>query len=634
MDNESYPRQDLITNSDQNLAPATIPTPSANGQPTGSIHPEDPAYPWPPGVVPVKWRCNASDEPPRWKYGSFKKDGQSTVMVDLVTPEQHSSGRIVSYSGIPRSWLRTLDGKPLPDYGEPLPRVKAPSANPGDQYDHPINWTPWGNSRRLIRIFGGTIRYCHPWKSWMTWDGSRWGRDNKGEIIELAKEVVAAMWREAAMAMEEAEAIADEEKKAKAMARAAKFRGWVLSSESKGQIENMIFLAQSQPPIPILPDEFDRDPYLFNCQNGTIDLRDGKLREHRKEDFLTKISPVEFDPKARAPRWEQFEREIFLETKDTRPEDSVALYMRRKIGYALSALDELQEMDLLWGEGSNGKNVYLETCKWVFGDYAIVSEPELLLKHRNERHPTGVADLAGSRLVLTSETGDGMEFAEAVLRRLTGDRFIKSRRICENFFEFPRTFKLVVATNDKPSLKVANKANLRRIRIVPFQATFEQAGVEIAKQGDGPPQVMREDLKLKDKLLAESPGILNLLVEGFLEWQRGGLKPPPVVVAATEEYRGEQDKIGDFIGQYYQSYKDDYADKQEFIDRWIMCPFSKLYEDYVKWCRDNSMSPISKNAVGRQLTKAGYEPHESNGISYRLGLKEMLIRKGQGWDGI
>jgi putative DNA primase/helicase len=618
-----------FTNSTPPTQPTTttIPEPSRNGDThskDGSIHPEDPAYPWPPGVTPVKMKHYLGDGTLEWWY-AYSKGGSDPKWIVITFVHPPSAVRMRG-ANIKRENVFLLDGSPLPPYEAPegeKKRKKKPKRKElyqGDGLKHPIHQTPWGNSRTLVLMFGDIIRYCHPWKCWMIWDGSRWVRDDKGKIIELAKRTVVSLWEEAWSALGEASKRPEGDEKAEAMAEAKRLLSWAISSECKSQIENMIYLAQSAPPIPILPGDFDQDPYLFNCANGTIDLRSGRLREHRKEDFLTKISPVEFDPKARAPRWEQFEREIFLETRKTRPEDSVALYMRRKIGYALSALDELQEMDLLYGEGSNGKNVYLETCKEIFGDYAIVSEPELLLKHRNERHPTGVADLAGARLVLTSETGDGMEFAEAMMRRLTGDKFIKSRRICENFFEFRRTFKIVVATNDKPSLKVANHANFRRLRIVPFQATFEQAGVEIAEQGNGPPKVMREDLKLKDKLMAEAPGILNLFVKGFLQWQRDGLKPPEVVTAATQEYQDEQSNIGDFISRYFDSFAGKH-DKQGLIDNRIMYPAGKLHEDYVAWCKDNAISPLSKNAIGRQLTKAGYELYESNGNSYRLGLK-------------
>jgi putative DNA primase/helicase len=47
----------------------------------------------------------------------------------------------------------------------------------------------------------------------------------------------------------------------------------------------------------------DRDPFLLNVFNGTLDLRTGKLRPHRREDLLTKLAPAEFKPNATCPLW-------------------------------------------------------------------------------------------------------------------------------------------------------------------------------------------------------------------------------------------------------------------------------------------------------------------------------------------
>ncbi|MEX6893881.1 hypothetical protein AB2D01_32980, partial [Pseudomonas aeruginosa] len=60
---------------------------------------------------------------------------------------------------------------------------------------------------------------------------------------------------------------------------------------------------------------FDHDSYAFNVMNGTLWFRtetlpDGKrtssfdLVAHRREDMLTKLSPVEYDPNATCPLYD------------------------------------------------------------------------------------------------------------------------------------------------------------------------------------------------------------------------------------------------------------------------------------------------------------------------------------------
>jgi putative DNA primase/helicase len=397
--------------------------------------------------------------------------------------------------------------------------------------DAPINRTDLGNARRLVKLFGDRIRYCYPWRSWFIWDGIRWRRDDTGEIFRLAKKTIQAIVAEAAET--------EDEDRRKALVQ------WAMKSEGKKPIEYMVTLAQSEPGIAVRADEWDRDDWALNVQNGTVDLKAGTLRPHRKEDLITKLAPVEYDADAKAPRWEKFEEEIFA------GDVAIAQYLRRMVGSALTGDDSVQELVIAHGEGSNGKNVYLETLQRILGDYATQAEPDLLLQAGRDRHPTGVADLFGRRFVVTSETDDGKKLAEALFKRLTGDGIIKARRMREDFFEFRRTFKVFLATNHKPEVQGRDHATWRRIRLVPFGVTFVKQGEPI-----NPPLVLPEDPHLGDALIQEAPGILAFMVKGCLDWQRDGLKPPDAVITATNEYRAETDHLPEFITEECDSFLD------------------------------------------------------------------------------
>src|SRR5215204_4010298 len=152
------------------------------------------------------------------------------------------------------------------------------------------NLTDLGNAERFVRDHGEDVRYCYPWRKWLVWTGTRWERDDTGKVHKLAKETVRSIYREAS---EE-----EDEDRRKALAKHAR------GSESETRIRAMVELAKSE--IPVSPDELDADPWLLNVLNGTIDLRTGELREHRRGDLITKLAPVEYDPKAEAPTWAAF----------------------------------------------------------------------------------------------------------------------------------------------------------------------------------------------------------------------------------------------------------------------------------------------------------------------------------------
>src|SRR5262249_34941152 len=142
------------------------------------------------------------------------------------------------------------------------------------------------------------------------------------------------------------------------LAEAQKVQIWALRSESASRLKAMVELAQSEPGIPILHEQLDRNPWLFNCPNGTIDLRTGQLLEHRREDFITKLCPTEFHPEAPCPTWERFLGSIFPANPE-RPGDGrdleVVEFVMRLFGYCLTGDVSEQVLPIFWGVGSNGK---------------------------------------------------------------------------------------------------------------------------------------------------------------------------------------------------------------------------------------------------------------------------------------
>ena len=125
--------------------------------------------------------------------------------------------------------------------------------------------TDVGNAERLAEACRGCIRWVAKWKSWIAWDGQRWSRASADLKVEAeAKRVVRGMSLQAVK-------IEDEDLQGRARTHAR-------NSERRERLRAMIDLAKSEPGMLLRPDQFDSDPWLLNCVNGTIDLRTGKLR--------------------------------------------------------------------------------------------------------------------------------------------------------------------------------------------------------------------------------------------------------------------------------------------------------------------------------------------------------------------
>jgi putative DNA primase/helicase len=128
--------------------------------------------------------------------------------------------------------------------------------------------------------------------------------------------------------------------------------------------------------------------------------------------------------------------------------------------------------------------------------------------------------------VTAAETEKGQRLAESKIKRITGGDRIACRELYKNLIEYDPQFKIWLATNDLPQFSGGDHSISRRIRVIPFKVTFDEAS---------------QDHGLQDRLLKEAPGILNWALQGYAEWKRQGLNPPEEVMLATNSYRTEND---------------------------------------------------------------------------------------------
>ena len=439
----------------------------------------------------------------------------------------------------------------------------------------PINLTDMGNARRFAIQHKDRVHYCYPWARWLVWDGRRWSQDQTGEIMRLAKEAVQAMYAEASAI--------DEEDARRALAKHA------LRSEAQSRVDAMLTLAQSEPGIALMPAAFDAQPWLFNCANGTVDLRTGELRPHSPTDMLTAMAPTDYDPEAQCPRWFEFQQQICSNDMD------FMLHKQRAYGYALTGNTSEQCLFLLYGTGANGKSTELGAVRAVLGeDYALHTPTETLLA--NERGggvPNDVARLRGARYVTAVEAESGRRLAEGLIKQMTGGDPIAARFMRAEWFEFMPTHKLFLAVNHKPIIRGQDKGIWRRIRLWPYTTTIPDD---------------KQDKELAAKLQAEAVGILAWMIEGCLDWQKYGLGLPAQVMGATLDYQQEMDVLGGFV-------------QDICIETPTATVMTKdLYAAYTAWCERNGEKAMTKTALGLRLQERG-----------ATATRDM---HGRGWRGI
>jgi len=440
--------------------------------------------------------------------------------------------------------------------------------------------TDLANAQRLVKLHGSDLRYCYPWACWLVWTGQRWQEDKAGEIMRRAKQTAQAIYAEAAAASdpEHAKALGDHARR----------------SLSDSKLNAMIALAQSEPGIPVLPEQLDLDPWLLNCQNGTLDLRTGELRPHRRDDLITKLAPVNYNPHATSPTWARVLSEATGEDK------AMIAFLARAVGYSLTGNTGEEVLFFVHGPAATGKSTFVEAVKATLGDYAKTADFEAFLRRRDVGMPRpDIARLAGARFVASIEVDEGKRMAEGLIKVLTGGDTVTARRLYSAEFEFRPAMKLWLAANHAPKVSDEDSAMWRRILRVPFVH-------EVPKD--------KRDPKIKAELCdpaRSGAAILAWAVAGALDWQNGGgLKVPATVTEATDAYKADMDPL------------------REFFD--TCCAFDKpqawtsaaaLRNAYEKWAKDTG----ERDLVGGR---------EWGDRLRAKGLTEKRKAKARGWLGL
>jgi putative DNA primase/helicase len=431
-----------------------------------------------------------------------------------------------------------------------------------------------GNAECMTALYGNKFRYDHTRKKWLVWDGIKWSVDEMGLARKHAVKVVRAR-QQAAMDVENFDT----------RRRLAK---WGLASENITRVNALLQMAQVLEPFSSTIDQYDSDVMLSTTQNGTLDLRDSTFRESRPEEYLTKQLGATYDPDATCTRWEQFLDEIFG------GDEELISYIQRAVGYSLTGNTSEQVVFLCYGNGANGKSVFLDVLSELLGDYAGTASFETFDAGRRSEASNDLAALKGKRIVTVIETEEDRRLAEAKVKAVTGQDSISCRFLYGEYFTYVPQFKIWMAINHLPVIRGVDRGIWRRIRVIPFLQSYEG----------------RADKSLNTKLREELSGILNWALEGLREWseQRMG-ELPKAMKDATEQYRRDNDSIGQWLEERTE------PNKQSMLR-------AKLgYQDYSMWAEERGERPFNQKNWSKALVEKGYMKDRNRDGYHYFGLE-------------
>lgn len=561
----------------------------------GSVHPNGTVYQWEAGKSPKdlklakapKWLMDLIMEETGAEYaplgGLLEKGNRNNSL--------YHSALALARQGAEKDFVISALKKWIEDQHQDIPEdevlktvasaFEAAKAKPIDISDK----SDYMNAELLIQSYGEDLIYVNG-IGWHHWNGKCWEPDVDDVIVrQLFVKCMRALQEDAAQRMASSRSKTE-------MKEAAAIATWAVRSLSAHAISAAVELASTVPGVRKTPDEIDgaNTLWLLNCANGTLDLKKGELREHRKTDYITKLVNVDYDPNATAPFWESTLNLIFDGNRE------LIDYMQRALGYSITGSQDERCFFIVWGEaGANGKSTVLETIQDLLGTgYAQMSSMDVITSSTNDnRVQAALAKLQGARFVSMNEAEENQKLSESLIKQLTGGDTVQACYKYKNPFEYKPVFKLWIRTNEKPTIHSQNNAIWDRVKLIPFERSIPKAQ-----------RLPRSEVD--SRLRAEMPGILTWLVRGCSAWLKAGhLVDPPEVTAAVQGYRVDSDIVRSFVDE---SIEPKVGNKLKTQD---------AYQAFVIWCKEGGERYImTKSKFTRRMKAIGYNMDRANGQNY------------------
>lgn len=428
----------------------------------------------------------------------------------------------------------------------------------------------------FVTAHADRIRFCPERREWLTWTGSRWQWDTSGRVRHIAREFARGM------------STRDYDEDHTISSRTRFY--W---SSTRG-VDAIVKFATSDPRAVAHLDTIDADGHVLNTPAGIVDLRTGGVREPSPDSLCVRSTTVAPDLDMATPMWDNFLAQTFAGAPE------VTGFMQRLLGVAMCGVVYEQVLPFAHGAGANGKTTLLSVIQHLVGvgdeGYSISAQSEVLMASNSSQHPTVLAQLAGARLVVTSELEDGEKFAEARVKQLTGKDTISARFMRGDFFSFAPSHTLFLLANHQPEVKSGGTAFWRRIRMIPFNNTVPKSA---------------RILDLEERLISEEgPGILAWLVRGAVEYfTEGGLREPQAVLAATDAYEHEQDTVKKFV--------EERCTLGSPAVQGMTVASAALYNEYKNYCTMDGENPVSHKTFTQRL-KTGWDIQQTRSSSQRF----------------
>lgn len=406
------------------------------------------------------------------------------------------------------------------DLSNKMYMIKSYHPERADETSSGFEWSEMGMANLFGVLYNKEARYCAEYKSWFTYHEGAWRKDEGAILVsEKIKDFVRLM------ILYCGEITDDDTRKA--------YTKFVNSMGDRRMRDRILKDATGE--LRIAAAQFDANPYLINCLNGTYDLSDFTFREPRWSDYLTMQTNFRHTVSRdiRCERWEKFIDEV------TENNHGKADFLQRALGYSMLGMSNEECMFILHGKTTrNGKSTLLNTIEYMLGDYSKVVPVGMICRGDRQKDaeaasPT-LAGLKGKRFVTMSESNEYGKMDEEKIKQLTGGEEISARALYQSAITYKPQFTLWLSCNDLPLVTDKSLFASERIKVIEFNRHFS-------------PQ--EQDTHLKDELttMEAMSGIFMWLVRGYIRYKEHGLAMSEELTQVVRNYERDNDLVLQFL---------------------------------------------------------------------------------------
>jgi P4 family phage/plasmid primase-like protien len=216
------------------------------------------------------------------------------------------------------------------------------------------------------------------------------------------------------------------------------------------------------------------NPFMFACENGTLDTTNGQLLAPHPAQLCLRASKVAFRgmPNGES-RFAKFLLECFNDDRE------VLNWYQMYLGYCMTADTSEQIFLVAQGDGSNGKSLIKIAMFQIFGSYAPVMDKDVIIEAGGKRSAGSASSyliaLKGARLAISDESKEKTVFNKETIKDLSGGGPITARELQSKQESFEVTHKAILMTNFKPLIENPSFSFTRRMALLPMIVTFKPA---------------------------------------------------------------------------------------------------------------------------------------------------------------